>query len=313
MMIVSTLLGGCGVVNASEGTTPASCVYVVGDGSAGDDAEVHYIVYPHDEKYTVGGGEDSWYVNCNARNFINNDGGYYHLNGERVGDYFHAYEAQTPTGVTFLVYGKLDWTLNENDAAMREFWTICLKYRCATGDFVDPNSQNFSSDGWNGFLGENFPPALMAATRIAANGVSDDIWSLESSAQIQILEKGISENFATQLRLGLGFQNDIVCGSNTSQWQDPAHPGNENGNVFNCNQVRFTITDIRLAPDDQQSPAGMAVLNTMRHTAAVAWYGENTDEVLGDVARIEACAQAGTYCSFTIVAPNAVTPTPENQ
>ena len=288
-------------VAASEGAPPANCVFIVGDTKGGDDGDVHDVIYPNDDNYTVGNGEDSWFVNCNARNFLINDGSEFYLDDIPIGDIHKPLLITTPSGVSFYITGGAYWTLNQNRAAMEEFWSICLKYNCASPEAYDPSAQdqNFATVGWSGFLAENFTYSILGAANKGAAFVSDDIWNLRSQEQIDILEDKISELFAAELRTSLGFQNDIICGSNTSAWQDPNNPGDE-GNEFICTPIRFEIHSVTVAPDEQQTPAGLAVLNQLRHDNAEILYGDSTDEVLGNLDLIDACAQSGANCTVVI-------------
>lgn len=304
-IFLATMLAlvSCGGVMASEGALPAQCVIVVGDGKNGDDGDPHYYVYPNDDKYTVGGGEDSWFVWCNARNFKINDGTEFHLDGNRIGDFFSPLQITTPSGVVLNVSLSMYWTLNQDKAAMTEFWSICLKYRCASAEAIDPDSNNFASPGWNGFLAENVPYALLASARTASVNITDDIWLTGSPQQFDLLADGIAEHFPAEFRYLLGFQNDIFCGSNTSQWQDPNHPGDD-GNVFNCAPVRIKVDKLTIAPDSQQTPAGLAVLNQWRYDNAHILYGDNTSNALAEQDIVRQCGLAQTQCTVIVGDPN---------
>jgi hypothetical protein len=72
LMILSTACAG--------GTTAASCAFIVGNGTSGYDAKVHKVIYPG-QSVPVLEHENGYYVPCNSRNFIVNDGSIKDANG----------------------------------------------------------------------------------------------------------------------------------------------------------------------------------------------------------------------------------------
>ncbi len=303
LLLVLMSLSACSnPVAASEGAPPANCVYIVGDSKGGDDGNIHDVVYPNDDNYTVDDGEDSWFVYCNGRNFLFNNGDEYYLDGIRIGDYHKPLLVTSQSGVNFFITGGIYWMLNQDRAAMEDFWEQCLKYTCASPEAYDPaaQNQNFATVGWSGFIVENFTYAILGAANKGMLHVSDDIWYKNSLEQIELLEDQISTNFAAELRTTLGFDTDIICGSHTSGWQHPDRPGEGDDNKFICADIRVDITSVMVAPDEYQTPAGRLVLNQMNYDSAHILYGENTEEVLGNLNTVEACVQAGANCTVVV-------------
>ena len=70
-MIVGLLLSSCSVA-----ASPASCAFIVGDGTGigSSDSNLRDIVYPGQDIVYDSGDANVSYVPCNSRNFIINDG-----------------------------------------------------------------------------------------------------------------------------------------------------------------------------------------------------------------------------------------------
>ena len=218
LLVASQFLVAC---NGS--TTTASCAFVVGNGRGGNDTKLHKIVYPG-QLVAISENETISYVPCNSRNYIINNGTVKNANGETVGDRGTPIVAYTSTGVQINIVTRALWTLNQSNAAMLKFYTVCFKYQCASSQDIGGGS-NFSTPGWNGMLAENFGPAMDSAARLAAIKVGDSIWQLHDPMLYQSLGDNMSAVIADVMRANLGFSEDLFCGSGNSVWDDPGRPG----------------------------------------------------------------------------------------
>jgi hypothetical protein len=313
LFIMIPVFVACGTISA----TTANCAFVVGNGMNGNDSTVHKVVYPG-QTVTRGDREAVWYVPCNSRNYIINDGTQKNANNETVGDRFQLITATTRTGVPIKISARALWTLNQSDSAMRAFYTVCFKYQCAISQ-DQSGDVNFSTKGWNGMLSENFGPTMDAVARIAAIEVDDSIWKQHNPAQYKALSDKMSENFADVMRLNLGYPEDLFCGSGNSAWKDPANPGQQ-GNEFTCTPVRIAVDDVQRGQvQADESSEGAAAINEQRLKNAKALYGENAGYWLALQDSIDKCATAKTTCIINIGGSSGVpavaipvnTPTPE--
>jgi len=291
-ILVALVLTACSV-----STKTATCAYIVGAGYGDYDASIHEIVYPGQ---TVKGGVDGeviQYVPCNSRNYIINDGSKTMVGGAQVGDQHILIKATTNTGVQISIAATAYWTLNQSPEVLKDFYTVCQKYECYSEADESGNS-NFSTDGWNGMLAENFGPSMEAAARKAAFVVDDSIWQVNDPVQYQALADKMSEYFGGEIQARFGFAEDFFCGSGNSQWSDPNQPG---VGEFTCSPVRFTVEDVKPLENaaDTGTPAQLQ-LNAGRLSSAEALYGEDASYWLGLQDTIAACKDAGITCVFNI-------------
>ena len=292
-LVAMALLASCGTA-----TTTASCGFIVGTGQSGYDAKVHQIIYPG-QRETVKDGEAVSYVPCNSRNYIINDGSVKGVDGKAVGDRNQLIQATTNTGVQITVAVRALWTLNQSPGAMSAFYTVCLKYKCATGQDKGGDS-NFSTPGWNGMLAENFGPALDIAARKAAINVNDSIWQRNDPAEYEKMATAMSAAFSDAVRANLGYSLDLFCGSGNSAWPDPNNPGS---GKFVCSPVRIVVDHVKHLPPQQgndQSSEGAKTVNAQRLANAEALYGPRAAYWLGLQDTIEKCKGANTPCVFNI-------------
>jgi hypothetical protein len=295
LMILSTACAG--------GTTAASCAFIVGNGTSGYDAKVHKVIYPG-QSVPVLEHENVYYVPCNSRNFIVNDGSIKDANGKPVGDQSQLITATTANTVSITIAARALWTLNEDPKAMANFYTVCFKYTCYSKDDKGGDA-NFSTAGWNGMLQENFGPAMSNAARVAAHSANDSIWQAHDPDQYKALADGMSATFADQVRANFGFPENLFCGSGNSQWSDPAKPG---VGEFNCAPVRFIVDDVQQAKakaDDNTQSA--TALNQQRLKNAQALYGDSAGYWLGLQDTINQCKGAGATCVINIGGANSST------
>jgi hypothetical protein len=298
LIVMSMILTGC-----FASTTTASCAYIVGDGTY--DSKVHKIVYPGQQVPASLSDERIYYVPCNSRNFIINDGTVTNANGDKVGDRSVLIKATTSTGVPITISARALWTLNQDETSMKAFYSVCLKYNCASTQDQSGDS-NFATAGWNGMLAENFGPAMDSAARDAAIVTNDDVWQKHDPAQYKILGDSMSAVFAEKVRQNLGYPQDLFCGSGNSAWENPASPG---VGTFTCSPVRIIVDDVqRVQVQADESTEGALSLNAQRLSNAEALYGIWAGYWLGLQDTIEACKNAGVTCVFNIGGPNDYSP-----
>ncbi|MBI5044434.1 MAG: hypothetical protein HZC02_00730 [Candidatus Levybacteria bacterium] len=305
---VGLLLAAC---NETGATSSASCGYVIGTGKDGHDANVHEVVY-QGQKLTAGSYETVRYIPCNSRNYIINDGSVYNPNiiddagnQQHVGDRFNLIVAYTKTGTPITIAASAYWTLNQSKPSMLVFAPICHKYNCWTSS-DQAGTANFSTEGWNGMLAENFGPAMDRAALIAAASVDDSIWKSHSVEQTKLLADGMSAAFNDVVQGMFGYSEQIFCGSGNSKWPNPDEPGK---GEFICTPVRIAIDDVQLAPVTQasQTGEGLLAINQQRLTNAQALYGDDAGFFLGMQDTVAACKDAGVTCVFNIGGANSPT------
>jgi hypothetical protein len=250
-------------------TTAATCAFVVGDGKNGRTANLEDILYPGEHK-SVDDTMVIEFVPCNSRNYIINDGTVTNANGDKVGDRGQMISATTDKGTPILIAARAMWTLNQDEKALRNFYTVCHKYHCSmTAD--QAGQANYASPGWNGLLAENFGTAMDDVGRTAAKKVGETIWQTRDATEYGKLEKEMSALFADAIRKNLGFPEDLFCGSGNSQWSDPKNPGQ---GTFECSDVRIVVEEVRrgdIASDS--NAAGVLEINAQRLLNAQAQYG----------------------------------------
>jgi hypothetical protein len=300
--------------------TTASCAFISGNGQDGNNSKLHRVVYP-DQSLGDTAGETVKYVPCNSRNFIDNPKDILDANNHPVGDRHVPMIAYTKTGTGVQIWGTVYWTLNQSEVALKEFYNVCHKYNCYSITDVGGGT-NYSTDGWNGMLGETFGPTLDRVANIAADKakIEDSIWKTQDSTQKQILAEGMSAIFAENVRKTFGYSHDLFCGSGDSGWLDPENPGKTVGkdeNTFRCTAVRIVIDKVEPLPTTNQTSEGAKLINQIRLDNARVLYGSKAEEVLGAQDTLKICLDAGsTTCAVNaggtgfILIPSNPTPTP---
>lgn len=224
-------------------------------------------------------------------------------NGNVIGDRIQPITATTESGVEIQVTLTAYWTLNQSDSAMRNFYNVCFKYRCASDSDIAGDANN-STPGWNDMLGENFNPALERATKLSTIKALDSIWSKRDPGQFQALADNISKAFADEVRKTVGYQDDLFCGSGNSQWSELDKPGE---GTFTCSPVRIVIDDVRRGQiRADESTRGAADINAQRLKNAEALYGPGAGYWLALQDLVDKCKAASTVCVINFGgAPNA--------
>jgi len=292
VLAVALLLLAC----TDTSTTTASCAFVVGDGAKGRDSKLHRIEY-QGQKVDKGDNEDVSFIPCNSRNYIVSDGTVTDANGNVVGDRTQLITATTKSGVQIELAVTAYWTLNQSETAMRNFYNVCFKYRCASSKDVSGDANN-STPGWNDMLGENFGPALERAVKLSAIKAKDTIWSQRDPGEFKALADNISAAFADEIRATLGYPEDLFCGSGNSTWSNPDKPGE---GTFTCTTVRIVVDDVQrgLVRADE-STQGAAEINAQRLKNAEALYGSGAGYWLALQDLIDKCKDAGTTCIINV-------------
>jgi len=280
----------------------AACSYIIGDGTSGHNSKVHEVVWPNQNK-DYSDSEDTRYVPCNDRNFIVNPPGSVNASGQPIGDRHDPSHGYTTSGTPILVWSTSLFTLNEAETALKKFYDYCYKYTCSTSD-SSAGDANFSSDGWNGMLGETFGLAVDSAVLKASNQVTDDIWLKHDPAQYEKLADSVSSDLNAQIRKRTGFDLDVFCGSGSSGWKDPENPGKK-GNVYTCSNIRFLVDQVEVDPNlkkqAEQASQNAATTQINKDTleAAKAKYGPDADKVLATLDILAAC-KAPTVCVVNV-------------
>lgn len=281
---------------ACPSASTASCAFIVGDGT--NDTKVHKIIYPGQVMPTLS-YEKILYVPCNSRNFIINPPDSKDASGKPVGDRHTPIVATTKSGVSVAIWARGLWTLNQSEEAMRAFYNVCFKYTCYSTEDKG-GTANFSTEGWNGMLGENFGFAMDTAggLALASGNISDDIWKLHDRILYQKLGDAMSAQFADAMRQNLGYPVDLFCGSGNSAWKNPEQPGQ---GEFTCSPVRIMVDDVQvLSNQSSQDSEGAKTLNAQRLANAEALYGQDAGYWLGLQDSIDKCKAAGTTCIINI-------------
>lgn len=249
VMIAGFALSGC-----SSKAYESDCVFIVGSG-VGDRRVVKEIVHPG-EKVSDRGDDESFYVPCNARNFL--------IRPEGGGDRKELAVATTgkgddatKIGLPVLVKASMYWQLNQNDDVLKSFYPFCRKYECAGRDESGgDNTENNSTPGWNDMLAENHSPAIDQAVSVAALQFGPDLWT--NRAEWPAFAEEVSRQWMQQIKVSTGSDRDLFCGT----WSDP--DGDHKGT---CTPVRFTVNDVQPADPnvrsqyEQQITAEQASLN----------------------------------------------------
>lgn len=309
LIALATMADSC--EDSNEATNSSACGFVTGDGSDSHDLKLHRVVYPN-QTIHVGDYEDIHYVPCNARNYIINDGTIRDANNHVVGDSKTRIRAFTSTGTPVDVSLSAYWTLNESKSSLYNFWPVCDKYKCASNSPA-AGSANYSSEGWNGMLGENFLPALYRDAKTVTSSEGDNTWQTHDPKLYATMSARASTAFQGIIRQVNGYDTDLFCGSGNSGWADESKPGS---GEFTCSSVRIVIDDIDKAQVDDESATGtqsQIKLNKDRLKAARAQYGSGAGAWLGFQDTIDRCRQVErATCIVTIGGSNPLAVTPRN-
>lgn len=305
-------------LTACAETSSANITYIVGDGTGTNhDRLVHKIILPGQIVPTTLDHEVARYVPGNARNFIINNGTVTNANGEKVGDRGTLTLGTTKSGKAVSIASRSLFMLNQNEAPLREFFSLCFKFTCWSEKDAG-GTANSSEPGWNRLLAEVFAPSVDAAARVAMSNMDDDIWKTHDQNLYKALGEAMSKAFADQVRPNTGSsRNDLFCGSSNSSWPDPAKPG---VGEFNCSPVFFAIDDVQPLVNQADQGASVTTLNEQRCQNAKAVYGPNGCEWLAIMDAIEKCGQQKVSCIVTIGSggpvsvpvpvPDSLVPTP---
>lgn len=279
---------------SAQSTHEAMCAYVIGDG-LGDSRNIKDIITPGEKEYTV--DDQTRFVPCNARNYA------FVPNLEGGGDsakpvVFKTKSVDGVPGTEMRAYVTAYFQLNQNEEAMRAFWPFCSKYDCASTSDETSGDVNFASAGWVGTLNESVQPASLRAAaevgpQFGLEVVEQSSWPALADAMTKVMND--------KLRVITQSKHDFFCGSYTQE------DGKEN-----CTPIRFEVDKVE--PTDPAVAASLAArgridsdkarvaaereLGIAQREAAQQKYGSETDRVLGDLARIQACKEAGTACTM---------------
>lgn len=290
-LAVATVLTGC-----STTTPEAMCGFVINNTTA---KLVDVLLPGETDDDTT--NETIRYVPCNERNYKINDGTERRNtgNGEKqVGDRLYPSKAYTKNGTPVLVWSDSYWMLNQNEPPLKTFYSVCYKYTC----YSESNSSgaaNFSTDGWNGMLAENFSPTIDDIARQAVGQMDDSVFSSNNSAQRQQVGEQMSALFAPSMQKKFGSSEDLFCGSGNSKWT-----GEGDARKFECTQVRIDIPRIeRYVPTSNEAasnPESQAKLNAERLKTARELYGDQAPYWLGVQDSIEKCKGSSTPCQVYV-------------
>lgn len=309
VLLLLAFAAGCGDQKEGASASTASCAFVVGDGQNGRDSTIHAVVYPGQtvDLNTDSNGdytEYAYYIPCNSRNYIINDGSVQNANGKQVGDRPTQSVGYTSSGVQIKGSITAYWTPNEGEAAMRKFYDVCFKYNCAKSEDVG-GGVNFSSPGWNGMLGEIMGPALDAAFAKAAYEANDSVWQKHDPSEYDALAKKMSADFADIVRAKTGYSQDIFCGSGNSGWKNPDNPGQGD---YTCTPVRIVVDKVeRGTVDSTDGSTGAEKVNQQRLANATSLYGDDAAFWLALQDTITGCKNSHTTCVFNLGGANLPT------
>lgn len=285
LMIGLIGLSACGTARAYS----SQCAFIIGDG-VGDNRDVKKVVYPG-TRFSVG-DDIVRFVPCNARNFII-------ANRENNRDRTNPVEAKTAATETkpatrVQVYLSTFWALNQKESVLKEFVPFCEKYNCYASESKVSGSDNYSTPGWNGMLGENFSPAIDRAVATAMTKFPPNVW--EDRSQWTKVADAIQQEIQKELRVATGSKNDFFCSS-----------GSDTREGEKCDPPRFVIdhmepADKRLIQQQQDVAAatGQKTVDTERRAAAEKLYGNLAGYYLGLQDTIAACQKAGQNCTVIV-------------
>jgi len=285
-------------LTACSHATPSisQCAIITGRG-AGDNQKIEKVVYPG-QKVGKGSSEQTWYVYCNARNYIEGEKGgdraeplTVKVGGGKPGD------PGMPISVSLAVY----WQLNQSKDVLQQFFPFCFKYGCASQDSQQDSSNqdlaHSSTRGWNAMLTENIPLALNRAALDVAQTFPSTLW--QDQSQWQAFGKAIASKFQVEMQEQTGNTKvNYFCG-----------PGSDTGKasrpVDGCKPVQISVQNI--VPADKQivqqynqqvAAQNAQAVNAATLKAAQAKYGPlaNYSLMLQDL--VDKCAQEHVTCNI---------------
>jgi hypothetical protein len=305
-------LGGLTLLSltACSHATPSisQCAIVTGRG-VGDNQTIKTVVYPG-QKIGKGSSEQTWYIPCNARNYVT---------GEKDGDQTEPLTVKVgggkpgdpgmPVNVSLAVY----WQLNQSKDVMQKFFTFCFKYGCASQDSQQDSSNqdllHSSTPGWNAMLKENFPLALNRAALDVAATFPSNLW--QDQSQWQAFGKAVAAKFQDEMKEQTGdvrINNvpvNYFCG-----------PGSDTGKssraATGCTPVQISVQ--KIAPSDPQivtqynqqvAAQNAQAVNQATLKAAQAKYGPYASYFLGLQDTIDKC-NAKPGCTIVIGNPGTL-------
>jgi hypothetical protein len=291
-----TTLTACDTDRATSGDM---CAYTVGNGQNGHNASVNEVHYPNDQ-FKQHDGENTMFFPCNSRNLRFEEGT---TDTDAQGKPLGPLRVYTSTGTQVLVSARIDFTINEDKAIIKDaFLPWCSKYRCASDD---PNvrSENFAVDGWTrGLLGENHVPVLATSITDTIKGMDDSVW--KEVDKKDAAASAISASFMKGIRATMGSTADLFCGSGESSGWSGKKAGEGD---YRCAPVRVTISGIQptdsklLELQAQQAKAELQKETNLKDLdAAKARYGSNAEQTLSDLDKIKACAETGKECNVYV-------------
>lgn len=293
LIIMGALLMLAGLTACSTANAyPSQCAYIIGNGG-GDNHQIKEIIRPGGRVENLG-DDIAEFVPCNARNFLITDA---EDTGDRKAPALGRTKATaTEPALPVKAYLRSYFTLNQSDRALRAFLPFCEKYGCyeTDGDKVTGGS-NYSTEGWNGMLRENYALVIDKTFRDAVSNFGPDIW--QTQAEWPKIAEMMSANFAKEMKKATGSSEDFFCGT----WNK------DQDNVENCTPVRFEIDVIR--PEDpavesvQQQTAlaqQQKALNDAKAQATKSRYGPLSDYYNGLQDTIAACQAAGQSCTIIV-------------
>jgi hypothetical protein len=283
-------------------TTSDMCAMVVGTGEQGHDARVHAIVYPN-QTASKGDYQTTRYFPCNSRNYIINPPGQKNANGQVVGDRHTPVVAYTKDNTKVIIWLTAYWTPNQDKNVLKNaFAPMCNKYTCASGKSSSGDA-NFSTEGWNGMLGETVSKGIDQTGLQVVHEFGDDLWKNHDPKLYKELGTKFSENFNDNVRPTTGYDADLFCGSGNSGWKDPSKPGRGD---FTCSNVRFEIDSVEPADSELGTQVAKVTGKQAKITAnqeqreiAQAKYGDQTDFWLGAQDTLAKCPR-GSSCPIYV-------------
>lgn len=295
-LAITSLGVAAGALTACSTAAPslAQCAIVTGHGFL-DNQGIKSVAYPGD-RVSKGSGELSWYVWCNARNYVV---GGKNADSDQPSQVRTAADAKTKdAALPISVNTFTSWQLNQQKSALRSFLPFCLKYGCATStDQTDSGNADLtrsSNPGWNNMLTENFKPALDAAVADAALQIGPSVWVDRS--QWQHFGELISAALPSELLKRTGGSTQFFCGT------DSTHA--------NCTTPKVIVqavwpTDPSIVQQYNQriqAEQGAAV-GKARQAAAVATYGSLANWALAMQDLVAKCHELGVTCNVYVGQP----------
>lgn len=280
---------------ASETTlasTAQMCAYTVGSGEDGKNRAIDDIKLPSDTNAIEFKTDDknARYFPCGSRNYVVNASSEDKKGNELL-------EARTKDGTRVLVSATALWMVNQNTDAIKQFISLCEKYSCASGD-IGGGSSNFSTEGWQGMLAENFHSVLQEIADKAVVQVDDNVWKTSDVNLRSQIADAMSEEFKAAMRTRTGYTEDLFCGSSEAKGEGE----------FDCTNVRIVDVKVEAADENLQratenNRAQQTEIN--EKATAAAERIRVTEQLYGpELARqMRACQDFGNVKCFIVIGP----------